>query len=218
MERFNIISKQPQGNKLNKEYIIKYQVDNKPDIYEVKMIYLRVPINEDNNEYENRYVYLDDGTRRYGIDNPIGKKYNSKLSQEFLDELKKYQRGSSYRKTHPIAYTRKDQLLNEIKELQKEVSHIELKEHNQKVLKYKHEIVPKENNKEYNKIKKEVEKLISKENAKNYSLGLANIGTSDKICIIDVKTGLPVSIVNGGEVTLLKDYQIDNLVRYTNKI
>lgn len=33
MGKFNIISKSPQGNKLNKDYIIKYQVDNKPDIY-----------------------------------------------------------------------------------------------------------------------------------------------------------------------------------------
>lgn len=86
--------------------------------------------------------------------------------------MKKFQRGSSYRKTHPIAYTEKDQYLNQIKELQKRVSQIELKEHNQKVLRYKHEVVPKENNKEYNKIKKEIEKLISKENTKNYSLGV----------------------------------------------
>lgn len=217
MGKFNIISKSPQGNKINKDYIIKYQVDNKPDIYELKMIYLELP--DDNGNRECRYLFLDDGTRHYGVDNPTGERYNEKLSQEFIDELKKFQRGSSYRKTHPIAYTEKDQYLNQIKELQKRVSQIELQEHNQKVLRYKHEVVPKENNKEYNKIKKEIEKLISKENTRNYSLGISNVGgISNRVCIIDVKTGLPVSIVKDGEVTLLKDYQIDSLVRYTNKI
>ena len=97
---YNIISKYPKGNDRRKTYNIKYQVDNQPEIYEVTMIYVEL------RDEKPKYVFLlvkdpEYKTFRLAGNNP---KYVETSHQKdiFIEEVRKFQKGGSYRKTHPI--------------------------------------------------------------------------------------------------------------------
>ena len=120
MSKYNIIEKYPKGNDRNVTYNIKYQVDNKPDIYEVDMLYLGL---QDTPKYVFLTIGRDDNARLQGknvqyIDNNADR-------EEFISEISKYQLGGSYRKTHPIIKSKTDELKDEISKYQDKISMLE---------------------------------------------------------------------------------------------
>ena len=205
MGKYNIINKSPEGNKLYKDYIVKYQVNNDPKIYEVDMVCIKY-------EEEIRYAFLEQPNSKLKGENPmfIDTKEDR---EEFVQEIKKYQMGSSYRKTHPIAYSEKDKLKNEMKELQKRISEIELKERNDRIKDYKNKIKLKEKDEEYNKLKSKLEEIT----LTNYKLTQIDFGTITRICLVDKENNLPISYLSFGKFIPLSDYDIEILARYDRR-
>ena len=121
--------------------------------------------------------------------------------------------GSSYRKTHPIAYSEKDKLKNEMKELQKRISEIELKERNNRIKDYKNKIKLKEKDEEYNKLKSKLEEIT----LTNYKLTQIDFGTITRICLVDKESNLPISYLSFGKFIPLSDYDIEILARYDRR-
>lgn len=120
MSKYNIIEKYPKGNDRNVTYSIKYQVDNKPDIYEVDMLYLGL---QDTPKYVFLTIGLDDDARLQGSN--VQYINNNQDREEFISEISKYQLGGSYRKTHPIAKSRTMELKQEISEYQDKITELE---------------------------------------------------------------------------------------------
>lgn len=109
---FNIIKREPMWLQDGKSYFYTYQIDNKPERYKIKMFY-----------HKHQWFFEDWSLKQ----SPF---YNSKEDRtKFINEIYKWAKGGSYRKTHPIAFTRyeilkneKEQLLNKISEIDKMLS------------------------------------------------------------------------------------------------
>lgn len=206
MGKYNIINKSPEGNKLYKDYIVKYQVNEQPEIYEAKMVCI-------NYEGDIRYAFLDDGQPLSFIDDD-NEKIERANKQEFVDEIKKYQKGSSYRKTHPIAYSEKDSLKNQIKELQAKLAKIELEEFKNKKNEY-YEFIEKYSQDEgFIKAKEDIEKYTS--NDSDYQLKYQCV--IDEVVLINKKSGknLPIYKLCCNRFKSLSDYDIECLIRYNS--
>ena len=101
MGKFTIIDKDKSGNKGGERYTITYQIkDNGYKRYKVDMFCI----------YEDppRYCYIAD---HYGIGLET-----EKDRAEFLDEFYEFQKGGSYRKTHPIKYKKSELIKEQIKQ------------------------------------------------------------------------------------------------------
>lgn len=109
MNKFNIISKYPSGMVFNKTYDIEYQINNKPEIHKLKMICISI-------DRTKKMVFLGEN------------ELEPKEKDKFLDELKEFQKGASYRRNHPIALSHKQKIQKKIDELQKELDDIKKKE------------------------------------------------------------------------------------------
>lgn len=181
---YNIISKYPKGNKRNCEYTITYQLNNKPDYYTVKMIYLNLP-------NESKYVFLDlDRQPHIGIETKTD-------TDNFINEIKEYQKGSSYRKTHPILKSARDKLLEEELELKSQINKLQLRldelTRTEKALYYETEsdkLRKQINVKEVNKIVDTYNKLI--ETSNKYSIKLLGA----KITLFDDKLKVPLLYID----------------------
>lgn len=134
MSKYNIIEKQGRGNIQGKEYTICYQVNNKSNIYKVTLYCFGTDEGK-----IGKFCFYDQG-QKYGIT-------TNKDKTEFLEELKLYQRGSAYRKTHPIAkselmkyqdlYESKAQELNNIEQ---HINKLKAEELENKMITYREEI------------------------------------------------------------------------------
>ena len=113
MSKYNIISKSFKGNIENKTCVIEYQVDGYgAERFTTSLVYIELK-----DKAGPRYVWLADGMGKH-IDTEEDKK-------NFLNEFEQYQKGGSYRKTHPIIYTEIENLKREKQKLQSRLTSVE---------------------------------------------------------------------------------------------
>lgn len=100
MSKYIIVDKDKKGNKGGERYTITYQITGDTTRYKVDMYCVC--------EDPARYCYLADHYG-YGLD-------TEKDRAEFLDEFYEFQKGGSYRKTHPIQYKKSEIIKEKIKQ------------------------------------------------------------------------------------------------------
>lgn len=120
--KYNIISKKPKGKKNNVIYTIEYQIDKLPEIHTIKMLNIDFINQSDEWKFAQGWAFLD------GRESEIKFKDNDE-KKEFLREFLAFQKGGSYRKTHPISRNEKENIKIQIDKLQKRLSDIEKQEH-----------------------------------------------------------------------------------------
>lgn len=101
MGKFTIIDKDKSGNKGGERYTITYQIESRgSERFKVDMYCVFTePV---------RYCYIAD---QYGVGLET-----EKDRAEFLDEFYEFQKGGSYRKTHPIKYKKSELIKEQIKQ------------------------------------------------------------------------------------------------------
>jgi hypothetical protein len=112
MSKYTIVEKSAPGNQAGSVYTITYQVEGyghmqfKTDLYCLRA-----------NEGDVKYCWLEGS---------IGPHINTASDKtEFLSEFYKFQKGGSYRKTHPIAKCNVQMLEEKKRALQKQVEQLE---------------------------------------------------------------------------------------------
>ena len=128
---FNIVRRRPKYLTEGCTCIFDFQVDSKPEIYQVEMIYTkRIP--------HGIYYFKSENKRSADIDLF---KDREDLRTEFRKELEKWSKGGSYRKTHPIILDKLGELKEERLKLykrEKEISdEIKIEEEKQREIKLK---------------------------------------------------------------------------------
>lgn len=141
MGKFNIISKYPKGQVGNTKYVFKFQIDNKPKIYSIDMVYL--DFRED--EKEHTWAFMSGKDSEW---------ISPEDRKEFIEEIPKFQKGGSYRKTHPIAYSDIESLRLEISKKQSEIYELNKKIDNLKYEKSKEFISKYRDNIDEDRLKK----------------------------------------------------------------
>ena len=107
MSKFIIVEKDKKGNKCGERYTITYQIeDSDYKRYKVDMFCIC--------EDPPKYCYVAD---HYGIGLET-----EKDRAEFLDEFYEFQKGGSYRKTHPIKYKNSELLEQELRRQEENIS------------------------------------------------------------------------------------------------
>lgn len=145
MNKYIIVDKDKKGNKGGERYTITYQINEDTNRYKVDMYCIC--------EDPVRYCYLADHYG-YGLD-------TEKDRAEFLDEFYEFQKGGSYRKTHPIQYKKSELIKEKIKQqedityqLKKELEQAEKEERENKYKDYYKDVDIKSLEKYVDKIKK----------------------------------------------------------------
>lgn len=110
MSKFNIIEKYPKGQNENIIYTFIFQKDNKPKRYEAQMVYLG----------------FREGPKWAFLDGMCGDLTNDERS-EFIQEIPEFQKGGSYRKTHPIVYSAIEEVRNNLIAKEREVQELKSK-------------------------------------------------------------------------------------------
>lgn len=112
MSKYIIVEKSAPGNQAGSVYTISYQVDGYGHVqFKTDLYCLRAE------ECNVRYCWLEGS---------IGPHINTAEDKaEFLEEFYKFQKGGSYRKTHPIARCNVQMLEAKKRELQKQVEQLE---------------------------------------------------------------------------------------------
>lgn len=176
---FTIVSKAPKGCKRNVVYTVTYQRSGEPEIYNVKMVWLD---------------FRDTPTWAF-MDGREADLLTNEERKEFIEEMFKFRKGGSYRKTHPIAYSRIDELKNTIKEkeyeiyeIKKEIDKLEEAELTALCDKYEKYIDNK-------KIDKFEEGLRNLEEKTGYMLKKKNFLYNTDIVVYDFKNQLPVGVL-----------------------
>ena len=129
MNKFIIVDKDSLGNQWGKSYTVTYQLVGNPTRYKIDLYCY----SKDSEGY--KYCYIE-GHTGYGIETMQDK-------DEFLTEFYKFQKGGSYRKTHPIQYS-EEEIINskilkkedEIKELKLELKNLEYNKKKKKFSNY----------------------------------------------------------------------------------
>lgn len=203
---FTILSKHPKGQKRNVIYDVTYQRTGNPEIYQVKMIWLDF-------REEHTWAFMDGRE---------ADRLSLEEREEFIKEMPKFQKGGSYRKTHPITYSEKGKLLNQIK--QKEYEIYQLKEQIEKM--------DSENlNKLCNEYKKciDTSKILKFENSlkaleveTGYSLRKKNLRYNTSISVIDSQTNIPVGEIiqnrNDWHIEPFDDFDIKSIIKDNSDI
>lgn len=132
--KYTILSKSTTNNIPGKSCNITYIINSRPyDRFNVELYCLgRI---EDKKRI-GKYAFIEGKTKGFGIDTVEDR-------SEFLEELKKFQCGSSYKKSHPIKLTKLEELKQKEQQLKDELSKVRYeidKENanifNEKALKY----------------------------------------------------------------------------------
>ena len=202
MGRFIIVDKDKKGNKCGERYTITYQIEAKGyERYKVDMFCIC--------ENPVRYCYIAD---QYGIGLET-----EKDRAEFLDEFYKFQKGGSYRKTHPIKYTKLETLNERLGKVKVELSAVEKEireeEENQRELKFK-TYYDDVDNKSLDMYVRGITKALTSDNRYEVSGIEFNIWEGHRIFIYDRELKKPVKIIT------IRDGKIDvrNLDKYDIKI
>ena len=200
MSKYNIIEKYPKGNNEYKTATISYQVAGYgSDIFKAEMVYIN---SEDITTYAfistNKYLHIDTDEDR----------------NEFCEEIKLFQKGGSYRKTHPIVKSQSMILKDKKRKLEEEISDVDRKireaeeiERQQKFKSYTEDI-------DYNSLQEFVKKIaIALDNSNRYYIvPVMQIWDGYKLEVWDRQLEKPVYIgelnKNGTVFRDLKDYEI----------
>lgn len=180
MTTYNIISKTPKGNIRGKMYTVFYQKDNKPQKYSVQL-----------------YCFgIIDGKAKYCF-----KADDSSIPQKdrelFLKELAAYQRGSSYRRSHPISKSNIDllkekriDLETQINNINRDIKELETNEFHEKLVTYQKSI----DQKSLEKFSLDLHKFFCKSiSLSRYAI--VNNFSSNKIYIFDKTIRMPVKVL-----------------------
>ena len=200
MGKYNIVDKYPKGNNEYKMATISYQVDGYgSDIFNAEMIYI-------NNKNITTYAFLSTKTYPH-IDTDEDK-------DEFWNEIKLFQKGGSYRKTHPIIKSKsmslkdkKHKLEDELCKLDAEIRDAEEQERQQKFKSYTSDI-------DYDSLYKFTENVttVLNDNSRYYIVPILHIWDGYKLEIWDRQLNKPVymGVLKESNITFrdLKDYEI----------
>lgn len=204
---FTIISKEPKGQKSNTIYTVTYQRSGKPEIYYAKMLWLD---------------FRKDSPTWAFMDGREAQQLTSAERKEFVEEMPKFQKGGSYRKTHPITYTEKELLKQKIKEkeseiftLQQQIDKLETEEAEMLVNKYKKYICGK-------KLEEFEEGLRELAEKTGYTLKKKNWAYNTDIVVYDIDNFIPVGIYKYSRgahvIDELTDYDISQIIKENNDI
>ena len=176
--KFTIISKKPKGQKRNVIYTITYQETGKPEVKEIHLIWL------DFRENDCKWAFAD------------GRESNclsKEDKEELLEEMPKFQKGGSYRKSHSITYTKKELIRQEIKDkeyeiynLQQQIREIEESEYVDLESKYSKLI----DNKRLDKFEKGLRELVKET---GYMVKEKCWAYNDGVIVYDTTNNLPVA-------------------------
>lgn len=207
---FTIVSKYPKGQKGNTIYLFKYQRDNKPRIYESKMVWLDFRLDKP------AWAFMD-GKEAQMLTN--------KEREAFINEIPKFQKGGSYRKTHPIARSESDDIRCMIEQKEKEIRQLKeklnqeedkhIEELSERYKKYLDKNKLQTFNKCLEKLKNTTDYVLSKDCFYTRILGTG-------VIILDKTNNIPVGILqqynNECCVESLDDDDIKSLIRNNPKI
>lgn len=210
---FTILSKSPKGQKSNVIYTFEYQRTGSPEIFKVQMLWL------DFRAGNETWAFMDG---RYA------EKLTLSERKEFIAEIPKFQKGGSYRKTHPITYSKSGLIQQSIKHkeyelqvLKDELDNVLKEELNVKCSRYKKLI---DNNK-LDFLSKQLNKAFDKT---GYMVKLKYIGYGYKVVVYDVNNSIPVGEITGVsnldrnierfKVSPLDDYDIKSIIKNNNNI
>lgn len=191
---FTIVSKAPKGCKRNVVYTVTYQRSGEPETFNVKMVWLD---------------FRDTPTWAF-MDGKEADLLTNEERKEFIEEMFKFRKGGSYRKTHPIAYSEKDKLRQQIKEKEYEIFSLQQE-------------IDKMEDEECKSLCKAYDKIIDKkkldlvENCLNnmeaetgYSIRRKNFSYNSDPVIVDIKTQLVVGVLKcrkgGWDIYPMDDY------------
>ena len=200
MGKYNIIDKYPKGNNEYKTATISYQVEGYgSEIFKAEMVYV-------NSEDITTYAFLSTNTYLH-ID-------TDKDRNEFCEEIKLFQKGGSYRKTHPIVKSQSMILRDKKRKLEEEISDVDRKireaegqERQQKFKLYTKDI-------DYDSLHEFVEKIVTAidNSSRYYIVPVMHIWDGYKLEVWDRQLDKPVYIgelnKNGTVFRDLKDYEI----------
>lgn len=208
---FTIISKTPKGKKSNVVYTFTYQRSGNPELLKVQMLWL------DFRKGQETWAFMDGRE---------ADKLTLEERKEFIAEIPKFQKGGSYRKTHPIAYSKSGAIKQSIKHkeyelqmLKDELYNTEQKELDIKCNKYKEMI----DSKKLDFISKELKKIEEKTNCVilvKYVDGCCKSIIFDKdlsIIIGEIKNIL----INGDEFSEIKqlcDWDIKSIIKRNDNL
>ena len=200
MSKFIIVDKDKKGNKGGERYTITYQIKSKgSERFSVDMYCV----------YENpvRYCFIAD-RYGYGLD-------TSEDRAEFLDEFYEFQKGGSYRKTHPILYSNMEVIKQEIKEYDDKIYELKrkLEEEKEKAKQIKFEHYYEDVDIEAVNIYVENIKKAFEEDSRFYVSGIEfHIWEGHRIFIYDRELQKPVKIitVKDGKVNF-RDLDVDDM-------
>lgn len=102
---YNILSKSDKGNRANHIYKFLYQVDNKPQVYSAQLLCFG------SENRQGKFAYLS--TNTYEL---IESEENR---DNFINEIKLFQKGKCYRLSHPVAKSERDNLQSALDEAEK---------------------------------------------------------------------------------------------------
>lgn len=108
MSKYNILGKSGRGNIRGSVYTITYQVEDYAGNYKCDLICLGTLEGR-----KGKYAYLEGNEYPFII--------TKQDKEDFIEELKAFQIGASYRKTHPVKKSSLDLLKEQLKEHEKEV-------------------------------------------------------------------------------------------------
>lgn len=200
MGKYTIVTKSPKGNDACKVSTISYQVEGYgSDIFSAEMIYIH-------NKDISTYAFLSTKTYPH-IDTDEDK-------DEFWNEIKLYQKGGSYRKTHPIIESQSMVLKHERRKLEDELADInnkirdaEEQERQQKFKIYNKDI----DYDSLNEFTKNIESVLNTD-SRYYLIPVMHIWDGYKLEVWDKKLNKPVYIgvlkENGVTFRNLYDYEI----------
>lgn len=199
---FTIVSKYPKGKKSNTIYTVTYQRSGKPKMYDVKMIWL--DFREDN----HTWAFMD-GKEAQLLSNEERK--------EFIAEMFKFEKGGSYRKTHPIMYSKAEEIRKRIKELEydiyllkEEADKSENAHYEELARKYEKKI----DHKKLNKFDEDFRKLCEKS---GYILKTKYFMHGTDIMVYDKSLDIPVGRIKNTRnvycVEELDEYEIKNTIK-----
>lgn len=156
MHTYNIITKLGKGNHYGAVYTFIYQVDGKSERHRCEL-YCR-----GSQGRTGSFCYLS--PNKYPFIESEEDKDN------FINEIKQYQKGSSYRKTHPIAMTDSEELEKVKKEYEDKIAEIELEIAKLKKKEVEQKYIDLKNSLDVKSLTKFVDKLRKILNDERYSL------------------------------------------------
>lgn len=173
---FNIIERTPKKiSKYTQRYTYTYQLNGESKKYKIQMLYI--------SSMEQKWFF--DASQRY---DPMFEKGDNKT--KFIEEIKKWQKGGSYRKLNPTVEnivdklkSKRKELESNIEEINKEIKQLEEAETEKAVSEYMSDYTDKDR-KNLEKIKSNIEKYINGENSR-YAIKVSYYNNSPRFVLYD---------------------------------